>query len=92
MQKISQNARVTDCSSVIASDTLSKLADLYDQFYNALDPYRAELGDIEKLFNSRIQSTYNSLSREKPDFELFKKKIIKKCRIHIRESLKKPII
>lgn len=62
------------------------MAELYDKFAHALDPFSQEADHAEGVFNSELSVWYDSLQDPKPSFREFRKAIITQCKRHLRAS------
>lgn len=70
----------------IPGETVAALAQLYDRFAHALDPFSQERDRAERVFEQEVANLYDRFSGAKPEFQLFRRGIILRCRRHIRAS------
>ena len=71
---------------IIPAERVATLARLYDRFAHALDPYSEERDQAERVFQQEILAVYDSLKSPKPEFQVFQKAVILRCRRHLRAS------
>jgi hypothetical protein len=70
----------------ISREQIASLARLYDKFAHALDPFSVERDQAERVFHQEIANRYDRLAPPKPEFHLFQKAVILRCRRHLRAS------
>jgi len=70
----------------ISREQIASLAQLYDKFAHALDPFTAERDQAERVFHQEIANRYDRLALPKPDFHVFQKAVILRCRRYLRAS------
>ena len=70
----------------VSPEKLAILARVYDRFAHALDPFSEERDQAERVFQQEIADLYDRLQPPKPDFQLFQKAVILRCRRHLRAS------
>ena len=78
--------------ATISAEKIAGLARLYDRFAHALDPFSAERDQAERVFVQEIADLYDRLAAPKPEFRVFQKAVIRRCRQHLRASDKPPSI
>lgn len=72
----------------IPSGKLEFLANPYDRFAHALDPFSEERDQAERVFQQEVLDLYDKLQIPKPTLEVFQKALILRCRRHLRPSEK----
>ena len=72
--------------AAISREQIGALAQLYDRFTHALDPYSPERDQAELVFHQQIAERYDQLPPPKPDFQSFRKGFIVRCRRHLRAT------
>jgi hypothetical protein len=70
----------------ISAGQIAGLARLYDRFAHALDPFSAERDQAERAFQQEIANLYERLEQPKPQFHVFQKAVIIRCRRYLRAS------
>ncbi len=78
--------------ATIPAEKIAILARLYDRFAQALDPFSEDRDQAERVFQQEVIDLYDRLQPPKPDFRLFQKGVILRCRRHLRASDKPPTI
>lgn len=76
----------------IAAEQLEGLARLYDRFAHALDPFSPERDQAEQVFQQEVASLYDQLTPPKPEFQVFQRAVIFRCRRLLRASDKPPSV
>lgn len=67
-------------------EQLPRLAELYDRFAHALDPFDAGRDIAEQTFIAEITGLYDCLPDPKPPFRDFRRHLISLCRKHLKAS------
>ena len=70
----------------ISPEKVAILARLYDRFAQALDPFSEERDQAERVFQQEVLDLYDRLQAPKPDFQVFQKGVILRCRRYLRAS------
>lgn len=65
---------------------LPRLAELYDRFAHALDPFDAGRDVAEQTFNSEIAGLYDCLGLPKPSLRDFRRHVIGLCKKLLKAS------
>lgn len=71
---------------------ITSLANLYDRFAHALDPFAPERDEAERAFFRELSTWYDNLPTPKPSFQDFSKAVIARCRKHLIASSKPPSV
>jgi hypothetical protein len=72
---------------IISAEDIARLAPLYDRFAHALDPFSPERDQAEQVFHQEVVNLYDYLFvAPKPEFHIFQKGVILRCRRHLRAS------
>jgi hypothetical protein len=64
-------------------DAIPALAELYDQFAHALDPFSEEVDRAESVFMAQVSVWYDALPPPKPTLHEFRKGVIVRCKRHL---------
>jgi hypothetical protein len=64
----------------ISAERIAVLARLYDRFAHALDPFSEERDQAERVFAQELADLYDRLQPPKPEFQVFRRKVILRCR------------
>jgi len=78
--------------ATIPAEKIAILARLYDRFAQALDPFTEDRDQAERVFQQEVIDLYDRLQPPKPEFQLFQRGVILRCRRHLRASDKPPTI
>jgi hypothetical protein len=70
----------------ISAEAIAVLARLYDRFAHALDPFSEERDQAERVFQQEVANLYDRLPKPKPEFQVFIRGVIQRCRLHLRAS------
>lgn len=70
----------------VPQERIAVLARLYDRFAHALDPFSEDRDKAEQVFAQEVADLYDRLQPPKPDFHVFRKGVILRCRRHLRAS------
>ena len=70
----------------ISAQRIALLAELYDQFAHALDPFLGERDQAELAFLQEIVDLYDRLEGPKPELHIFQRAVILRCRRHLCAS------
>lgn len=70
----------------VSAEKIAILAQLYDRFAQALDPFSEERDQAERVFQQEVAALYDALNSPKPQFHIFQRGIIQRCRRHLRAS------
>jgi hypothetical protein len=70
----------------ISAERIAVLARLYDRFVHALDPFSEECDQAERVFHQELAHLYDGLPPPKPEFQVFRREFILRCRRHLRAS------
>jgi hypothetical protein len=70
----------------ISREHIAGLAQLYDKFAHALDPFSAGRDQAERVFHQEIANLHDQLAPPKPEFHVFQKAVILRCRRHLCAS------
>jgi hypothetical protein len=70
----------------VSAETIGILARLYDRFAHAFDPFSEERDQAERVFQQEVAELYDRLPSPKPEFQVFRKGVIRRCRLHLRAS------
>lgn len=73
-------------------EQIPRLAELYDRFAYALDPFDQGRDSAEQMFNSELTNWFDSFPEPKPAFRDFRRHIVTLCIRHLRSSDKPPSI
>ncbi len=84
-----KDARVED---LYLQKAIPDLAELYDRFAHALDPFSEQSDQAERVFGEYIAELYDLLGPPKPTFHEFQKAIIVRCKLHLTASRKNPTV
>jgi hypothetical protein len=68
------------------ADEIARLAELYDRFAHALDPFDAGRDIAEQTFNSELAGMFDCLKAPKPPFRDFRRHVIALCKKHLKAS------
>ncbi len=69
-----------------SAEELPRLAELYDRFAHALDPFDAGRDVAEQTLSSDITGLYDCLSSPKPSLRDFRRHVIGLCKKHLKAS------
>ena len=70
----------------VSAEDIARLAPLYDRFAHALDPFSPESDQAERVFHQEVATLYDLLTAPKPEFQVFQKAVILRCRRHLRTT------
>lgn len=70
----------------VSQEKVASLARLYDRFAHALDPFSEERDQAERVFQQELVDLYDRLQGPKPDFQVFRRAVILRCRRHLRAT------
>ena len=70
----------------ISAQRIALLAELYDQFAHALDPFSRERDQAEQAFMQEIVDLYDRLEGPKPELHMFQRAVVLRCRRHLCAS------
>lgn len=87
MQKATNDALVALGES-FPQHQIAALAELYDRFAHALDPFSPDRDKAEQIFMQDIAEWYDSIEGAKPSLQDFRKAIILRCKKHLVASSK----
>ena len=73
-------------------EQIPRLAELYDRFAYALDPFDQGRDSAEQTFNSELTNWFDSFPEPKPAFRDFRRHIVTLCIRHLRSGDKPPSI
>ena len=70
------------------ADQIPRLAELYDRFAHALDPFDPGRDIAEQIFNRELLTTFDCLDAPKPPFRDFRRHVITLCKRHLKATEK----
>jgi hypothetical protein len=71
----------------IPAEQIASLAELYDRFAHALDPFDSDRDKAEQMFEQEIASWYDVLpGPPKPNIHEFRKAVILRCKRHLAQK------
>jgi hypothetical protein len=79
-------------AQLVPKENIPKLAELYDRFAQALDPFDPSNIQAESDFLLEIAGWYDNLPPPKPSLREFQKGIIKRCRAHLQATKHYPAV
>jgi hypothetical protein len=73
-------------AGIIPAERVALLAQRYDRFAHALDPFSEERDQAERVFQQEVADLYDRLPPPQPSFQVFRLAVILRCRRHLRAS------
>ncbi len=70
----------------VSDEQIASLAELYDRFAHALDPFSAEANEAEKVFLQNVADWYDSITLPKPSLHEFRKAVIVRCKRYLAKN------
>ena len=70
----------------ISPQEIASLAELYDRFANALDPFSEERDNAERVFMSELAGYYDRIQHLSINYRDFKRAIILRCKRHLQKN------
>ena len=67
----------------VSKEEIARLADLYDRFAHALDPFSPESDEAEVVFTHEVANMYDDLRFTSVSLHVFRKAVILRCKLHL---------
>lgn len=85
MQPAPEDALV---EGLFPQEQIAALAELYDRFAHALDPFSPDRDKAEQVFMHDVAGWYDNLPEPKPTLQDFRKAVISRCKRHLAATNK----
>ena len=67
----------------IPAEQIAALAQLYDRFAHALDPFSSQRDEAERVFMQDVAQLYDNLPPPKPSLVDFRRGVVVRCRRYL---------